>query len=165
MWDALTTYLVDVGSVLVSAPFNHADVFYFVYLLTFAAFAYLSFRLYHRHAGKRFLRFLFPREIYLHASAKVDYGIYLVNLLLSPLILVVAGLQTLVSIEVAETLIALNGKALIVGYWSAGTFLAFILGYTLAADLSVYLIHRFHHRSQIFWPIHALHHSAECSRQ
>jgi sterol desaturase/sphingolipid hydroxylase (fatty acid hydroxylase superfamily) len=58
-------------------------------------------------------------------------------------------------------LIALKGSAIHVGNWSAWQFGWFILGYTLAADLSVYLIHRLHHRSKILWPLHALHHSAE----
>ncbi len=46
------------------------------------------------------------------------------------------------------------------GDWDATTYLLFIVGYTLAADLSVYLVHRFHHGSDVFWPLHRLHHSA-----
>ena len=48
-----------------------------------------------------------------------------------------------------------------VGDWSVATYAVFIIGFTLVADFSVYVIHRFHHRSSLFWPIHALHHSAE----
>ncbi len=161
MFESLTNYLIDVATVLVSVPVNFAEPLYFVYLATFVALAYVSYRLYYRGAAKGFFRFLFPKSIYLHPSAKVDYGIFVVNVLISPLILLAAGLQTYVSIQVAETLIALNGEALIVGYWDVWTFGLFILGYTLVADFSVYLIHRWHHRSHVLWPIHALHHSAE----
>lgn len=161
MLEWLKSYFVDVGTVLVTVPLQISDSFYFVFLLTFVALGYLSYQLYHRHAGGSFLRFLFPKAIYWHPSARIDYGIYLINLLISPLILVTAGLQAMVSIEVAEALIGFHGRAITVGNWSAWTFSGFILGYTLAADLSVYLIHRFHHASKIFWPLHALHHSAE----
>lgn len=105
---------------------------------------------------------MFPRSIYLHKSARVDYSIFLINLFISPLLLVGAGLQAWLSTQIGAVLVDLNGdSAVFVGSWSTTTYLVFILGYTLAADLSVYVIHRFHHQSDIFWPLHALHHSAE----
>jgi len=160
--EALYDHVLDVASVLLSAPINISDKFYFVFLLTFVGLAYISYRLYYRQPNKKFFSFLFPKKIYWHKSARIDYGIYLINLFISPLLLIGAGLQTFLSIGIAEWLIDLNdGRAVFTGNWGATTFLIFIIGYTLAADLSVYLIHRFHHRSDVFWPIHALHHSAE----
>jgi sterol desaturase/sphingolipid hydroxylase (fatty acid hydroxylase superfamily) len=153
-------------NVLLTTPINMGEKFYFVYLLTFVGLAYLSYRLYYRRESRRqhrgFFRFLFPARIYWHPSARVDYGIYLINLLLSPLFLVGAGLQAYVSILLGEALMAANGgEAIFVGNWGAGVYAAFILGYTLVADLSVYLIHRLHHAAPLLWPFHALHHSAE----
>lgn len=161
MYDSLQSYLLDVVSVLVTSPITVGDSFHWANLLAFILLGYVSYRLYERGRRTSFWKFLFPESVYLHPSAKVDYGIYPVNLLISPLILVAAGVQTWVSIEVAEALVALNGQALIVGNWSAWTFGLFIVGYTMIADFSVYLIHRFHHHAEVFWPIHALHHSAE----
>jgi len=161
LFDSLQSYLLDVVSVLVTSPITVGDSFHWANLLTFVLLGYVSYRLYERGRRTSFWKFLFPKSVYLHPSAKVDYGIYLVNLLISPLILVAGGVQTWVSIEVAEALVAFNGEALIVGNWSAWTFGLFIIGYTMIADFSVYLIHRFHHHAEVFWPIHALHHSAE----
>lgn len=171
MFEWLRAYLTEVATVLLSIPINLNEKFFIVYLLSFVVLAYCSYRLYYQQPHKNlankkqqrpgFFRFLFPKSIYWHDSAKIDYGIFLINLLISPLILVGVALQTLVSIEVAEVLKAWNNdQAVFVGEWSSLTFGLFILGYTLAADLSVYLLHRFHHRSDLFWPLHALHHSA-----
>lgn len=162
MWEAFYDHFVDVALVLLYAPISVGDKFYFVYILTFIGLAYVSYRCYEKNSDIQFFKFLFPKKVYLHKSAKIDYGIYLINLFISPLLLVGAGIQTYLSIQVAETLVALNdGNAIITGNWDAATYGCFIIGYTLAADFSVYLIHRFHHQSDVFWPIHALHHSAE----
>ena len=161
-WSRLTAHLSEVADVLASTPLNPGEKFFFAYLLSFVALAFLSYRLYYSKRSGGFLGFLFPKRIYLHPSARVDYGIYLINLLTSPLFLVSAGLQAWVSVKVGSVLLGFNGgEALVVGQWSAATYALFILGYTLIADLSVYLVHRFHHWSSVFWPLHALHHSAE----
>ncbi len=163
MLESFEAHIIDVVSVFINMPFNVGEKFYYLYILTFIGLAYYSFTKYYKGRVKEgFLKFLFPREIYLHESAKVDYGIFLINLFISPLLLIGAGLQAWLSSQVGTALIDLNsGQAIFVGDWNTATFLLFILGYTLAADLSVYLIHRFHHESDIFWPLHALHHSAE----
>ena len=161
----LATYLEDVLLVIATIPVTVSEKFFLVNLLSFIALAYLSFRLFRREYGKKgrkgFFAFLFPRATYLSQSAKIDYGIFFINILLSPLILVGVGLQTWISIQVGNGLVELNsGEPVFRGDWSTATYALFILGYTLAADLSVYLVHRFHHSSDIFWPLHRLHHSA-----
>lgn len=163
MLDRLSAHLVDVVSVLFNMPLNISEKFFYLYVVTFIGLAYVSFRFYYRkYAQGGFLKFLFPKAIYLHKSARVDYGIFLINLLISPLLLLGAGLQAWLSTQIGGLLLDLNeGQAVFVGEWSTPTYLMFILGYTLAADLSVYLVHRFHHQSDVFWPLHALHHSAE----
>ncbi|MDG2276908.1 MAG: sterol desaturase family protein [Pseudomonadales bacterium] len=162
MQDALI-YLEDLTLLLLTMPINSGEKFYYLYVLTFIALAWLSFYRYYRHrTRKKFLQFLFPKQIYWHKSARIDYAIFLINVALSPLFLIGVGLQTWISNELASSLIALNdGAAIFTGEWQWLTYALFIFGYTLSADLSVYLIHRFHHRSNVFWPLHALHHSAE----
>lgn len=166
MVDAILAYLLNIGQTLINIPFNLTEKFYFVYLLSFVALAYLSFRLYHRNAAggqhTGFWRFLFPAKIYTHPSARVDYGIFLINICLSPFLLFSAGLQAWVTSQIGGALLqAHGGQPIFMGNWDAITFAGFILGYTMAADLSVYIVHRLHHRLDILWPLHALHHSAE----
>ncbi|NKB99042.1 MAG: hypothetical protein GKR90_11205 [Pseudomonadales bacterium] len=159
----LLNYLEDLGLLFLTMPINMGEKFYYVYVLTFIGLGWLSYRLYYKkRTRKNFFQFLFPKAIYWHKSARIDYAIFIINIVLSPLLLVGAGIQTWISSELASFLIDLNnGAALITGQWHWLTYATFIIGYTLIADLSVYLIHRFHHRSDLFWPFHALHHSAE----
>lgn len=162
MFDILIDHTVEVFFVLLNTPVNMGEKFYAVYLASFMVLAFVSFRLYTRSSPRQFLSFLFPKKIYLHKSAKVDYGIYLINLLISPLMLVGASVQTLVSVNIGQALLNLNGGASVyVGDWNTATYVGFILGFTLVADFSVYLVHRLHHQSDILWPLHELHHSAE----
>ena len=163
MLEAISAHLVDIATVLIYMPINVGEKFYYLYLLTFVVLAFVSFQLYYKKKVEGgFVKFLFPKSIYLHRSARVDYGIFLINLFISPLLLLGAGLQARLSTQIGTALVELNnGAAVFVGGWSVTTYLFFILGYTLAADLSVYVIHRFHHQSDVFWPLHALHHSAE----
>lgn len=179
MLDDLSGYLFEVAAVLINMPLNVSEKFFVVNLLAFIALAYLSYRLYYRgrerrsagpvgkakaDAGKTtsgFFGFLFPRAVYFSRSARLDYGIFFINVLLSPLLLIGAGLQTWFSIQIGTGLVELNdGRAIVSGDWNTPTYLLFILGYTLAADLSVYIVHRVHHRSDVLWPLHRLHHSA-----
>ena len=124
------------------------------YLLTFTGLAYVSFRLHYRKRTENsFLGLLFPKAIYLHISARDDHGIFLINLLISQLLLFGAGLQAWRSIKIGGGLIDFNDRqAVFIGEWNAATCRLFILVYTLSADLSVYIIYRFHHQSDVFWP-------------
>ena len=163
MFESLYNHTIEIFWHLIETPLQIGDRFYFLYVLTFVGLAYVSYRMYYRSANPSFLKFLFPKRIYLHKSARIDYAIYLINLFISPVTTVVGiTLQTSVSVAVAEALVALNGgQPIFVGEWNTATYAVFILGFTLVADLTVYLIHRFHHSSDVFWPIHAVHHSAE----
>lgn len=160
---AFIDYLQDLGWLFLTLPVSVGEKFYYVYVVSFVALGWISYRRYYQPRAQRgFLRFLFPKNIYWHKSARVDYAVFVINVALSPFLLVGAGLQTFASSELASFLIDLNsGDPIFRGDWGWRTYAFFILGYTLIADFSVYLIHRFHHRSDVFWPLHALHHSAE----
>ncbi len=162
MLDTLQNMLWNFLEVLAETPFNYTERFYLLYVSTFIAFGYVGFRVNH-NSRRPFFKFLFPREIYLHRSAVTDYLIYLINLFISPVTaLFGVALNTATSLAVANTLINFNGgQPLVVGEWNYTVNLAFILGFTLIADFTVYLVHRLHHQLDVLWPIHALHHSAE----
>ncbi len=162
MFEALLDYTVHYFSILADTPLNYGERFYFLYILTFIGFGWIGYRLYY-NTRRPFLKFLFPKEIYLHRSAKVDYAIYLINLFIAPLTgLFGVAVNTWISVNLATFLIDLNGgDPLLRGEWNNTVGFVFILGFTLFADLAVYIIHRFHHQSNVFWPIHSLHHSAE----
>ena len=102
-----------------------------------------------------FLEWLLPKSVYLHASHIVDLKIFFVNRAIAML-----GLFNMVFISayIAVTLPDLIGSGVLIEA-KLPLLKAFLL--LIASDLSVYIVHRFHHENRIFWPFHALHHSAE----
>ena len=132
---------MDAGEVFVYMPLLITEKFYFVYIASYIGLACFSFRRYYRHRTKRrFWSFLFPRSIYTQQSAKVDYGVFVLNIISSPLIVVSAGMQTWVSAQVGGSLLGVNnGAAIVAGEWSVFAYAVFILGYTLAADFSLFI--------------------------
>lgn len=111
----------------------------------------------HRRQAERkpFLKWLFPRSMYLHPSHIVDLKIFVLNRSL-----VAFGIFNLVffSPVVAVTIVHLVGSG-----GTAPQFhpVAIALLLLLVSDFSTYWVHRIHHESRIIWPFHALHHSAE----
>ena len=160
--DALGRLFDNFLSVLAQTPTNYTERFFWLYVATFIAFGYLGYKRYHttRHG---FWRFLFPKAIYLHRSSFVDYGIYLINIFISPITaLFGVAVNTATILFVAQALIGWNGgDPVFQGEWNYSVNLLFILGFTLIADLTVYIVHRRPHALDVLWPIHALHHSAE----
>lgn len=162
MFEYLHSLVTNFVTIVLDTPFNYTERFYWVYLLTFVLFAYIAYRRYYA-TERPFFSFLFPKAIYLHRSSLVDYGIYFINIFISPITaLFGVALNTAIAVWLAEALIGLNaGNPLFVGEWNYSVNLLFILGFTLIADFTVYLVHRGHHAINVLWPIHALHHSAE----
>lgn len=109
-------------------PFNISDKFYYLNLPTFIGLRYVSFSLYHKSRDSTgFLGYLFPKSICLHRSARVDDSIFLANLMISPILLLGAGLQAWVSTNIAAVLIELNNNAAIfVGTWTAPVYLCIL---------------------------------------
>jgi creatinine amidohydrolase/Fe(II)-dependent formamide hydrolase-like protein/sterol desaturase/sphingolipid hydroxylase (fatty acid hydroxylase superfamily) len=110
-----------------------------------------------------FLRFCLPKSVYLHMSARVDYGYFIVNrivfgLLLLPIIAAVsllsaAGTKALLDQIWHEPAIQLSGG---VG-WTAVHTVASVL----AMDLGLFLAHYLQHRVPVLWEFHKVHHSAQ----
>lgn len=113
-----------------------------------------------RRAG--LLAFLLPRDIYTHASARVDVLLYAFERLLRPLWVGAALLS-----------ISPGTEQMVIGALQAGLGasvqlqpnLAWMLLYSLivllAYDFVFYLIHLAEHRIPALWAIHKVHHSAE----
>lgn len=109
-----------------------------------------------RPAGS-FFEWAFPKRIYRNPSFWVDVKISILSyVLLAVRVLNFGAITALVAAFVQGAFrgaeFAVDGPANI--WISALALLA-------AADLGIYLIHRFHHENAVFWPLHSLHHSAE----
>jgi len=144
------------------APLNTASEYYWPHLfgalvLGIAAYAWAGGR-----SPREFLRRTFAARIWWHASARADYGFYLVNavlylLLVGPWLLTVAG----VAFPVRDGLKALFGP----GPWFLelgwGLALAYTLVHFLARDFGRWFGHWLQHRVPLLWEFHKTHHSAE----
>jgi len=110
-----------------------------------------------------FLSWMFPKNIYLHASHLNDIKIFLFGRLLALFgLLNVLLVSPLTIIAVVK---GLNGTVGAGGEVAAGAgvsqALLVTLIYVIVSDFCVYWVHRLHHEWPVIWPFHAVHHSAE----
>jgi len=143
--------------------------FFWVYLLTFVALGVVAREVYYRNGNERrenWFNFIFPRDMYTHPSAILDYKLLLFNRILGPASLVSGIVFQGVSISFIALLVqgslhSLAGTSH--AAYEPGVFLGFavIVSLTLARDFSTYVTHSLHHRWPLLWAFHKVHHSAE----
>lgn len=145
--------------------FDPAYQLFWLYLVTFLVVAVFSYLLYYKRGAfspRDFLRFCFPKAIYLHPSAMVDYKIYIVNMVLFPFIRMAPFVGTVVvAAAVGDQLTAIFGvrePLFASGLWSNAIFTIAVL---IVADFAFYVSHALHHFIPVLWPFHSVHHSAE----
>jgi len=132
------------------------------FLGTSAAIAAIVWAVVVRPRGRTsLLGFLFPRAVWLHRSALLDYRLLFLRALLSLLLVVPVFLSTIaVAVEVSRALRHTVGMSSLqlARPWIMALF-------TLAAfvidDLTRYVVHRVMHRVPFLWELHKVHHSAE----
>ncbi len=145
--------------------FNPGSRLFGLYLVVSVALAALSFALYYKRGAFRiedFLKFCFPRAVYLHPSAIVDYQLYIANKFLSPVtalapVLGTAAVATIVGDQLAATL-GPREQLFASTLWVNVSFTIAVL---LVSDFVTYLTHAAHHFIPVLWPFHSVHHSAE----
>jgi sterol desaturase/sphingolipid hydroxylase (fatty acid hydroxylase superfamily) len=105
------------------------------------------------------IRYIFPKEVYLHRSAVVDYIYFICNTVLGGIILVpFAGLGVIVSREVVS-LLGGPGSTLGAQYWPVTLALTLVL--VMVSDFATFFVHLCAHRIPFLWEFHKVHHSAE----
>ena len=105
--------------------------------------------------------FLFPREVYLHRSAIVDYKFVAIDLTIKLLVYtpLVSGFSWLVYKAAAAPFAGLSAT-LPFQDWLGGTIVVPILA-VAAADFGFFLSHYLMHKIPVLWYFHEVHHSAE----
>ncbi|RJG27561.1 sterol desaturase family protein [Massilia cavernae] len=158
------SFLAAIGGVP-DALLNIGTISAWPYLLSSMAIAYLLYLLARRQPGaspRSFRAFAFPREVYRHRSAIVDYKYVLIDLTLQGVVYVpvIAGC-TWLSYKLA---LSLSGGAAA----SAGASLnpladALILTVItfIVIDFATFFSHYLMHRFPVLWYFHEVHHSAE----
>jgi sterol desaturase/sphingolipid hydroxylase (fatty acid hydroxylase superfamily) len=108
------------------------------------------------------LRFMFPKELYLHPSTMVDFKIALFNtVFIATGALSLLWIGPTVTLWLTEHFALMTGGPLDIpetGLWQ-GVLAATLL--FLTQDFCRYWNHYLHHMIRVLWPFHAVHHSAE----
>ena len=109
------------------------------------------------------LAYLFPRRIYLHPSAIADYKFFVVDRVLSfllvPFFVVLAVVVANPTFRLLEAMFGPATSPILKPGIVTG--LVMTLGTALAIDLALWWIHYLHHRVPVLWEFHKVHHSAE----
>lgn len=109
-----------------------------------------------------FFAYCFPKAVYTHRSAIVDYKFFLINkatygIFFGPLVIS----STLVSDLSLGGLRSLSGQEGLGLASGPAAVLAFTALAVLAADLGIFVGHYLQHKVPLLWEFHKVHHSAE----
>ncbi len=135
-----------------------------VYLLPFLVIGYGLYKWRGKTSagGKGFLRWFFPKDIYLHPSHMVDLKLFVVGRALAVLKFVNMGVvQTGFAVIGMGFMASITGMEMQDPGITMPRILMATLIFTLTADFCTYWVHRYHHELAIIWPFHSVHHSAE----
>ena len=135
------------------------------YLLVSVAMAFAVFVVASRRGdlpAHTFRQFLFPREVYSHPSARLDYRFYVTNTLLKFFFYVpiMVGMG-LIGYKVMSGLLVERWGWVPPRTLSPMAVLAVSFGFFLFHDLVNYVTHVFFHKVPALWAFHQLHHAAE----
>ncbi len=109
-----------------------------------------------------FLRYLFPRAMFLHQSTWVDCKLIVANHFVTPVINIAWRLGTPLFVgAIVAGLTVVFGPPPRLFAWSATTIVVFTILWGLAADFGYYVFHLLSHRVGWMWAFHKVHHSAE----
>lgn len=163
--DGLETFLLKLALPFVM-PLLPSQRIYLLYMVSALVLAFVVYEWLRRSrrdgpAGS-FFAFCFPKRIYRHPSALIDYAYFFINkasfaILFAPL---VVG-STLVSGWTEAGLGAVWNSA--AGGYEAGlgAGILFTLLMILASDLATFAGHYLQHKVPLLWEFHKVHHSAE----
>ncbi|MCO7223459.1 sterol desaturase family protein [Pleionea sp. CnH1-48] len=115
-----------------------------------------------RRSIRRFLKFLFPKKIWLASSAKQDYGLLIINkvirgLLLAPVIVTMVP----IALAVTDALEWLFGPVVVVSESKPVIMFSFTVLLFVLDDLSRFILHYLLHKVPFLWEFHKVHHSAK----
>lgn len=148
------------------APFNGSSHLFWLYGLTFVALAVLSWKFYYAGSEgwspRKVLGWIFPRKVYSHPSAVVDYQIFVVNSLFLPFLMIAANVGTarLAHLMVGGMRGSFGAPEPFLE-WSTASAIVVTFMLAMATDFATYVSHALHHKIPFIWGFHKLHHTAE----
>lgn len=108
------------------------------------------------------LAFLFPKQVYSHPSAMVDYIYFFTNTILYAVIMAPLGaLGPYISNSLSGFLHSISSPHVMTEISGLAATIAFTLVMSLLSDFGSFISHRWMHRNPLLWEFHKVHHSAE----
>ena len=135
---------------------------YFVYLLSALALAIPVFWLkFKTRSCLGFFKFVFPKSIYTHQSAKHDYALLIINKLIKSALFpwLVIGMAP-VAIAISSAIEATLGHLEYIVLSSMTIIAIFTVLLFLFDDFTRFLLHYLLHKIPFLWEFHKVHHSA-----
>lgn len=155
MLDLIETTFDNLWALVTSGDFVYSPI----YLAAAVLIAYAVWRM--KGLGVGFLEYILPRQVYTHASTRVDIKIAIFNFIfLSTGALSVLMITPVVTIGLLEVLNDLIGAPVATGGGLVQGVVVVVLLF-LTQDFCRFLNHYLHHKNSVLWPFHAVHHSAE----
>jgi sterol desaturase/sphingolipid hydroxylase (fatty acid hydroxylase superfamily)/creatinine amidohydrolase/Fe(II)-dependent formamide hydrolase-like protein len=156
---------------LICLPFNSfvslADRLAIPFLISSFLIALCVFVLTQKKSIVDFVRFSFPKSIYLHPSALLDYKFFYISNLLTPLLIypMAAYLSLKFSQILQDCFYSLGAQPVLLfsplGPFAAITFsLLYTIALALAFDFGLFFAHYLAHKIPWLWEFHKTHHSA-----
>ena len=157
---------MDITSVITDVFSDFADPKKRIFVGYFAlslALAFVWLIVLRRKDSKGALRKIFDKKVWFSGSARADYGIFVINqlvtMLISPLLLTQLAIGTAVFFwlhnfeYLSRGLFNDMNTAVVVTLFTGTLF--------LVDDFTKYVVHRWMHRWPLLWSIHKVHHSAK----
>ena len=117
---------------------------------------------YRRGKGVPFLKYCFPKRVWLHPSARMDYWVWLINLIVKSAIIVPLLFSAApIAIWLSQSLETLFGPQ---APWLTDrtqVLIVFTVLIFLLDDFTRFLLHWLMHKVPALWHLHAVHHSAQ----
>jgi sterol desaturase/sphingolipid hydroxylase (fatty acid hydroxylase superfamily) len=111
---------------------------------------------------RRPLSFLFPKQVYTHPSAVVDYIYFFTNTILYAVIMAPLGaLGPFISNTITGFLESVSSPYVMTEISGITATLVFTLALALLSDFGSFVSHWWMHRNPLLWEFHKVHHSAE----
>ncbi len=159
------------GDILKDAALNFFNpdhrLFWAYLLISFFVIGVISFSYYYGRGRKfrvnEFLRFCFPKSVYLHPSAIMDYKIYFITPLFGRLTKPIMSVYSNAGVAYGVT-VALNswlGPQEVQPNPDWLVLLALTLTLAVLTDFGRFIDHLIEHYVPLLWQIHRVHHSAE----
>ncbi len=158
---ALVDRLLDAALAPVRSLQSPESRMWWLYLLLAALLGTAVWAVKLRHRV-RLWRFLFPKSIWLHPSALLDYRLLFARAVIDGLFFA--------PLAVSSTYVALSTLGLLTRHLGGGplgerspalAIAALTVSTFVAEDLARYVVHRLAHRVPALWQLHKVHHSAE----